>query len=248
MGGGEWEVTAALLDAATAATGHTFADPAILHLALSPPDPGFSRLEFLGDGVLGLAVFAAGTVAGVSPEPLKAAVSNRTLDGRLAELGLAVGPRSGDVLESLVGAVHLDAGFDAAAGVAVRIVGPVGGRVAALPAWPPPSGTTLSNPALAFIGSQVMFAAAADHLAQALPHGTARQFSTRRQELVRKSTMVLAASHGGPGFPWPADGARSTDSAADQVQRQLGQEFLDTGWDAVVPRIQRWFGWQRLKV
>jgi len=127
-----------------AALGHTFADRELLRVALThrsysnerDEDENYERLEFLGDSVLGLV--AARWLYHRFPEKSEGElaklkgflVSARSLAAyaRAIDLGpeilLGVGEdRSGgrakssilcDVVESLIGAVYVDAGFDAA--------------------------------------------------------------------------------------------------------------------------------------
>jgi ribonuclease-3 len=129
------------------ALGHTFTDRELLRVALThrsysnerDEDENYERLEFLGDSVLGLV--AARWLYHRFPERSEGElaklkgflVSARSLAAyaRAIDLGpeilLGVGEdRSGgrakssilcDVVESLIGGVYLDAGFDAARGV-----------------------------------------------------------------------------------------------------------------------------------
>ena len=125
--------------------GHEPADPALFRRALthsSHDDPSYERLEFLGDRVLGLAT-AAWLFERFPDEPegklsarLNALVSRescaeigRALDvpahlilGRQArEDGAQLSDNVvGDVVEALIGALYLEAGFEAAAGFVRR--------------------------------------------------------------------------------------------------------------------------------
>ena len=129
--------------------GHVFADRALLELALTHVSvthgrgASYQRLEFLGDRVLGLAVSSMLYAAFPNEE-------EGSLSRRLAELvrkescadvarDWSVGPSLrlgdseaqtggaekpailGDVCEAIIGAVYLDAGFDAAAQVIARM-------------------------------------------------------------------------------------------------------------------------------
>ena len=126
------------------ALGHEFADPALLDLALMhrshsaehEVDESYERLEFLGDAVLQLAVThylyraypdlpegeMAKVRASVVSEPALAELARAFGVGPVVKLGKgeeATGGREkssilADAMESLLGAVYLDAGFDRA--------------------------------------------------------------------------------------------------------------------------------------
>lgn len=142
---------------------HRFDDWSLLHQALShrswcaenDGSPSNERLEFLGDAVLGLVVaghcyaaypvFAEGQLAKV-----RSAVVNARVLARVAE-GLDVGPvlllgkgeeSSGgrtkssllaDATEALIGAVYLDAGWEPARALVLRLLGERIERAAAEP-------------------------------------------------------------------------------------------------------------------
>jgi len=133
--------------------GHSFADPALLHQALShrswcaerDGEPSNERLEFLGDAVLGLAVaehcyevypdFAEGQLAKVR----SAVVNARVLAAVAEDLGvgevllLGKGEESSggrtkasllaDATEALIGSVYLDAGWSAGRALVLRLLG-----------------------------------------------------------------------------------------------------------------------------
>jgi ribonuclease-3 len=132
--------------------GHRFADPRLLELALThrswcsehPEDPSNERLEFLGDAVVGLAV--TGHIYLTYPDlsegqlaKLRASVVNTaSLAAVGASLGLGAALRLGrgedlsggrlkesilaDAFEAVVGAVHLDAGWEAARALVVDLL------------------------------------------------------------------------------------------------------------------------------
>jgi ribonuclease III len=136
--------------------GHVFATPALCDTAVTHRSAGADhneRLEFLGDSILNCAVarllFDAHPLAdeGALSRLRASLVSGDTLAQIAGELGLGeflrLGPgelKSGgfrrasilaDALEALLGAIFLDAGFDAAAAAVARIIGP---RMSDLPA------------------------------------------------------------------------------------------------------------------
>jgi ribonuclease-3 len=136
--------------------GYVFAQPALCHAAVTHRSAGSDhneRLEFLGDSILNCGV--ARMLYDAHPEADEGAlsrlratlVSGETLAQIAGELGLGehllLGPgelKTGgfrrasilaDGLEAILGAIFLDSGFDAAAAVVARIMGP---RMADLPA------------------------------------------------------------------------------------------------------------------
>jgi ribonuclease-3 len=136
----------------SARLGHRFSDPELLVRALthssisSPTRPDNQRLEFLGDRVLGLvmaeALFAAdeGAREGQLAPRFNALVRKETCAEVAREIGLGEvlrlgrsemlsgGRRKqallGDAMEAVIAAVHLDAGFEAARKVVLRLWGP----------------------------------------------------------------------------------------------------------------------------
>jgi ribonuclease III len=136
--------------------GYVFAQPALCHAAVTHRSAGADhneRLEFLGDSMLNCGV--ARLLYDAHPEADEGAlsrlratlVSGETLAQIAGELGLGehllLGPgevKTGgfrrasilaDALEAILGAIFLDSGFDAAAAVVARIIGP---RMSDLPA------------------------------------------------------------------------------------------------------------------
>ena len=128
--------------------GHDFRDPALLERALTHPsvssgrDATYERLEFLGDRVLGLAVahmlvqaFPQASEGELSPrlnllvrretcaevaETLDIGRDIRMSEGEALSGGRRKAAILADVIEALIGAVFLDAGFAAAAAVVDR--------------------------------------------------------------------------------------------------------------------------------
>jgi ribonuclease-3 len=136
--------------------GHRFLQPALCHAALTHRSAGADhneRLEFLGDSILNCSV--ARLLFDAHPEADEGAlsrlratlVSGDTLAQIALQLGLGEHLRLGqgelksggfrrasilaDTLEAILGAIFLDAGFDAAAAAVKRILGD---RMATLPA------------------------------------------------------------------------------------------------------------------
>ena len=138
------------------AFGYVFAQPALCHAAMTHRSAAAEhneRLEFLGDSLLNCSVarllYDAHPLAdeGALSRLRATLVSGETLAQIAGELGLGEHLRLGsgelktggfrrasilaDALEALLGAMFLDAGFDSAAAVVAKIMGP---RMAGLPA------------------------------------------------------------------------------------------------------------------
>lgn len=138
------------VDSLTATLGHAFSDRGLLQTALTHRSfgtPNNERLEFIGDGVLncviGLVLFDRFTQL---PEGdltrLRASLVRREAlhrialalelgqhmrlgDGEAKDGGVTTPSILADGVEALIGAVYLDAGFDAAAGLISRLYLPL---------------------------------------------------------------------------------------------------------------------------
>jgi len=217
--------------AAEAWCGWTFADQSLAVVALHHSMAGFSRLEFLGDAVLNLTVYSVMVDAGRTPAAATRVVANDNLDRCLAAGPLAGEVPSGDVIETLVGAVHLDGGFTAAWQAALRLVG----SSADVPTdVGPPPGTVdwsrLGLRARAFIGSAVLRAAVADHLCRRNPGWTQARFSRSLGSLLRTDRVAQRAA-AVLGDRWREAPDRDL---LDDVQAEAAERFLAEGWDAAV--------------
>ncbi|HUG74326.1 MAG TPA: ribonuclease III [Acidimicrobiia bacterium] len=143
------------LDRLEAALGHSFADRSLLIVALTHPSYGveqerpaesYGRLEFLGDAVLDLVVTTElytrwNMSEGEMTKTRAAVVSERPLAVLGTELGLPEAMFLGkgeevsggrhkeaiisDVMESVLAAVYLDAGFDAVSAVILNLWRPL---------------------------------------------------------------------------------------------------------------------------
>ncbi|MCP4435327.1 MAG: hypothetical protein GY812_07515 [Actinomycetia bacterium] len=205
------------------------ADRDLVRAALDPSVRGFSRLEFLGDAVLGLAVFASGEAAGRKRPTLLKAVSNDALralkDKSFDQLTSAP---TGDVIETLIGAIHLSCGFTFAARWAVQQclpdVSPVtGGDEASREA-----AALIDRSGLTFIGAAVMSAVVADHLCTTEPRRSQRWYSeTRHSLLERQRVAALLATSQGDERPGEHDWKR----LVDRFERAAARSYLDSGWD-----------------
>src|SRR5262249_11548475 len=136
--------------------GHVFATPALCRTALTHRSAGADhneRLEFLGDSILNCAVarmlfeahpsadegalsrLRASLVSGESLAQIAASLNLgdflRLGSGELKTGGFRRSSILADALEAMLGAIFLDAGYDAAAAAVSRILGP---KLAELPA------------------------------------------------------------------------------------------------------------------
>ncbi|MBL8590145.1 MAG: ribonuclease III [Methylobacteriaceae bacterium] len=138
------------LEALESRLGHAFADRALLdqaltHVSAAAARANYQRLEFLGDRVLGLAV--ADLLTHAFPTAREGELSKRLAElvrretcvevARVWDVGpaLRLGPGErqsggadkaailGDVAEAIIGAVYLDAGWDAARDLVARFWG-----------------------------------------------------------------------------------------------------------------------------
>lgn len=209
----------------------SFTDELPAVVALHPHLPGFSRLEFLGDAVLNLAVYLAATAVGVGRDVASSAVANAQLDRRINASALVSERRSGDVLEALVGAVHLDGGFAPAWVASLRIAGSAAGIPDDLP--PPPAldqGGPLDDRAGAFVGAALLAAVVADRLARSEPDWSDDRYSSERSQLLGTARLAdLARRHLGGRVSGHADGF-----CADVLQATAARRFVDEGWSGGV--------------
>ncbi|MDR2189150.1 MAG: ribonuclease III [Azonexus sp.] len=130
--------------------GHAFADPKLLRMALTHRSfglPNNERLEFLGDGILDCVIAAAlyhrfpdlpeGDLSRLRANLVRQETLCQLAQGLALGAALALGEgelKSGgaerpsilaDALEALLGAIYLDAGFDAAAAAVLRLYAPL---------------------------------------------------------------------------------------------------------------------------
>jgi hypothetical protein len=100
-------------------TGHRFDDDRLASWATDTSSRAFGSLETLGDAIADFAVGLTCWRNGIDGAAQR--TSNAALDAIYHQrLEGIVRANSGDVVEALIGAVHLDAGFEAAAALATR--------------------------------------------------------------------------------------------------------------------------------
>lgn len=150
--------------------GHTFADPALLVRAVTHKSFGsdhYERLEFLGDAVLDLGVStllyarfergAEGDLTRVRAHLVRQDMLHRLAVkfGLPSVLRLSEGEAKGggaqrpsilaDALEAIIGAVYLDAGFEAARDLVLRLFEPVLAESSSLEGWSKDAKTALQE-------------------------------------------------------------------------------------------------------
>ena len=170
--------------------GYRFRDRALLRGATGTWHRSFGPLEHLGDAIADLAVAVTCQRLGAGPDVAATLVDNAHLERVMASrLRRLVRPRTGDVIEALVGAVHLDGGFDRAADVTVRLLVP-DSRWEPIPESPISNGVP-SGHGPVWLGALVLDAVIADHLVRLRgPVRTSqRELSRTRSHIVRSATL-----------------------------------------------------------
>lgn len=189
---------------------YRFHDPTLLAAACNTSSPPFGTLEHLGDAIADLAVGLACWAAGMEPAEASNRVANAALDvvfHRHFE-GL-VAARSGDVVEALVGAVHLDGGFTAASRVAVRLCDPTLSPVS-LPERPLTSLLPASDvPDAAWVGNLLIDAICTDAIVTAVGITATSQRTLSDARTARTNNVVLAARVRRCGVSMLADDRRA---------------------------------------
>jgi hypothetical protein len=170
--------------------GYRFRDSALLRGATGTWHRSFGPLEHLGDTIADLAVAVTCHRLGAGPDIAATLVDNAHLERVMASrLRRLVRPRTGDVIEALVGAVHLDGGFDRAAEVAIRLLVP-DSRWESIPESAVPVGVPTGDGPV-WLGALVLDAVIADHLVRRRgPTRTSqRELSRTRSHIVRSTAL-----------------------------------------------------------
>lgn len=209
--------------------GVRFVDAHLGRIALSPWIRGFSRLEFLGDAIMGLAVISAAEVAGVARETALQRTANEHLDGLFREhLASHTRANTGDVIEAIIGAVYLDGGYDAAARVARSLCLPE----VSLDELDAASRTSsLSQRGVAFIGAAVLSASAADDLCIKHPTQPHRWLSEERSRLLSRRRLAVVSADLGYAPVGDVDDDAYRAGASDALEAVLGDQYLRWGWE-----------------
>jgi dsRNA-specific ribonuclease len=212
-------------------------DEELAFIALHPERQGFSRLEFIGDAVLGVAVTTVVVRAGLRRELVPRHVSNRALDEVYRErLRRLVPGNSGDVVEAVVGAAHLTLGFDDAAAVAVNLAFPARpwSSIAPRPVPTIPTVAPRERRSMAFLGATLFGAGVADHLVRDQPSAPHRVLSDERQRLLAPNRVVHRSA---VIARLPAVTGLRQRRAYDLVQGAAAAVFLAGGWPATTELI-----------
>lgn len=205
------------------AIGHRFNDPRLLAAASTIDSRAFGALEHLGDAIADLAVAIACWRSGLGPQDAAGLVSNDHLDAQFAQLldGL-VNAISGDVIEALVGAVFLDAGFDDAAAVAVRLCWPDAD-------WSPLGAeSSESKDVLTWLGAAALDAVVASHAVRTL--GVDRT-SQRELNEIRRRTVNNAAIRVAVERHLASEGLRNH-HPGNWFKQQVAARLLASGWNS----------------
>lgn len=219
------------------AMGYVFRDRTHLEAAASVDHRGFGSLEHLGDAVADLAVGITSWRTGRSAAESATLVANRALDAVFARRfdGL-VNARSGDVVESLIGAVHVDAGFDQAAHLAVTwCASPASwtalgdhrprrvleGDPDAFPVW---------------LGALTLEALVTDRMVRRHHYTETTQHDLTQavRENVRPQRLRELGARLGL---WPL-GQRPSAQAVDRVRSALAATLVATGWDHTAELVE----------
>ena len=219
------------LHAAEAILGHTFSTQLLGVTALSTWRAGFSRLEFLGDAILGLAVFSTAEFHHFGRQEAIARVSNDHLDmvfnqsfSKLTE------SNSGDVIEALIGAIHLDGGFAAAARIATNLCLPEYEFV--IPPVDIEKAGIAGVPNLSFVGAAAFSAAVADRFCREQPEQTHRWFSEQRTAAMSRRSLAELSVRLGYSPEGNLDDEKFRAKASDKLEAALGEQYFTRGWEA----------------
>lgn len=207
-----------------------FGDQRLGQVALSPWSMGFSRLEFLGDAVMGLAVISTAEMTGVARTTAISRVANRHLDEVFRTRFASHTPaNTGDVIEALVGAVHLDRGYDSAASIALELCLPEAAARECSSATSDLS--SVSERGLAFIGAAVLSASAADDLCLKYPTRPHRWLSEERSTLLSRRHLAAVSAALGYAPEGDPDDEVYRATASDALEAVLGEQFVRWGWE-----------------
>lgn len=175
--------------------GHRFNDPELLHAACVRGSRRFAMLEFLGDAFLGLSVGMSLLETGGGADEHMTLVGNKHLAKRFHHVfsGKGDGERE-DYVETVVGAVMLDAGVQEAVRVAAVLHG----------SFPPPqwrtvpSGSWVDDPLVtgtSWFGATVLKAVCTEHvvLSRWNTRSMALLLNGRRRRLLTAKRLDAAA-------------------------------------------------------
>lgn len=209
---------------------YSFRDRNLGTIALSTWRPGFSRLEFLGDSILGLAVFSTAEVNHFPRDRASARVANRHLDRVFNNLlSRHTSSNSGDVVEALVGAIYLDAGYTEAAKVATTLCLPE--HDLSVPPIEPVEVGIGNVQSLSFVGAAVISAAISDDLCTKYPDQGHGWLTEKRSNLISRRRLAEASGRLGYAPEGDLTNQRYRARASDKLESAVGEQFLRRGWE-----------------
>jgi dsRNA-specific ribonuclease len=231
------------LPGAEAKLGYTFSNRLLGETALDPSVRGFSRLEFLGDSILGVVIFTMAESAELPRPQAQNLVSNQRFRQLFETTFAAHSPgNTGDVIEALVGAIYLDGGFDHAASIISRVIEPQFGQFdqAALST----KAGAMQDRGLMQIGAHVTSAVVADHLCTLMPSETHEVYSKERSRLIHNERLAQRSRDLGLATADERIRPISKRDAvhADALDAHVAHLFLRRGWHAAKPDISGLIG------
>jgi len=236
--------------------GYTFLDKSLGTAALRTDRLGFSRLEYLGDAIMGLSVYTVAMCRGIPHPNIDRLLSNKNLDEiyRLRFAGCS-SSETGDVVEALIAAIYLDGGFLSAAPVTASLL--LGEHRDFNFATTQDLATTIDAQRLFALGAQVSKAVVADHLSTTSPKERAHWYSTTSKELLKTKRLANICrehhleDHGLKRPPEPKRIIRALSGIkaemkikraldahlADMVDGHAALQYLNLGWDVAKNNI-----------
>lgn len=207
-----------------------FIDRDLGRIALSPWSFGFSRLEFLGDAMLGLAVFSAAELMGLPRKTTTSRVANHHLDEIFfQQFATHTSANTGDVIEALIGAIYLDSGFDEAAALATRLCLPEFESL--VPAASSETISSVNARGLALVGSAVLSASAADDLCTKHPEELHQWLSEERSEMLSRRYLAAMSAELGYAPEGDLDDDVYRAAASDALEAVIGDQYFRWGWE-----------------
>lgn len=219
------------------AVGHTFTDRRMIHGACDRNSPEFASLEFIGDAYLNVSVSLACWHAGLRPEHAIEKYRNKNLRARFNTLfGRRGLEEREDYLETSIGALSFEAGFDEIVRASLTLVG---GNIPMPPLADRPTDRLHESPdfrAARWLGESVLKCVAVDVLRR--QHGvdalTAEDLHT---ELTRMQGNLNERLAGGQERRWP----RTSPPARRKLARAAAATLVEFGWDSTRELVSREF-------
>jgi dsRNA-specific ribonuclease len=235
---------------------YPFVDKDLGTAALRTDRLGFSRLEFLGDAIMGLSVYTVAMCRGIPKRNIDRLLSNENLDEiyRSSFAGCS-SSETGDVVEALIAAVYLDGGYLRAASVTASLL--LGEHRDFNFAATQDLAKTMAARQLFQLGAHVSKAVIADHLTTTSPNQPARWYSDTSKNLrTTKRLANICRGHHLEDFgikrpPEPKRVIRALSEIktemkikralnahlADMVDGYAALQYLNLGWDVAKNNI-----------